>query len=135
MFQYKNQWFPGRSLAHDFQRALVNPRRAWNLLRRWALLARHTDLPYVELMRYRRELLDSGEFQGHFERCLGDVHYGFAGLAELYAVVRAFKPGVVVETGVSSGMSSAHILRALAENGKGTLHSIDLPNVQQGSIL
>ena len=34
--------------------------------------------------------------------------------AELYALVRAARPSVVVETGVASGISSAHILRALA---------------------
>jgi hypothetical protein len=42
--------------------------------------------------------------------------------------VRSLKPRVIVETGVASGLSSAHILRALAANGTGTLHSIDLPN-------
>jgi predicted O-methyltransferase YrrM len=104
-------------------------------VRHWALLARQAELPYAELVRYRRELLDDREFQAHLSRCLEDVHYSFAGLAELYAVVRAFKPGVIVETGVSSGMSSAHILRALAANRAGRLHSIDLPNVQEGSVL
>ena len=48
---YMKQWFPGRSLAHDFQRAFVNPRGAWNLLRRSALLAHHASLPYAEVMR------------------------------------------------------------------------------------
>jgi predicted O-methyltransferase YrrM len=104
-------------------------------MRHWVQLARYTGLPYLELMRYRRELRDDCEFQAHLARCREEVHYGFAGLAQLYAVVRAAKPAVVVETGVASGMSSAHILRALAANGRGTLHSIDLPNVQDGSIL
>jgi predicted O-methyltransferase YrrM len=34
---------------------------------------------------------------------------------------------VVVETGVAYGITSAYILQALAENGEGELHSIDLP--------
>jgi predicted O-methyltransferase YrrM len=55
--------------------------------------------------------------------------------AELYAIVRATTPRVMIETGVASGLSSAHILRALDRNGNGTLHSIDLPNVQEGSVL
>jgi methyltransferase family protein len=59
----------------------------------------------------------------------------FPGAAVLYAVVRAMKPGVIVETGVACGISSAHILRALAANRTGTLYSIDLPNVQEGSAL
>src|SRR5437660_3242899 len=129
------QSFPGRSLAQDFRRAFGNPRGAWDLLRRWALLAHHAGLPYAELMRCRRELRNDREFQGHLERCLRDIHYVFPEAAELYAVVRAFKPEVIVETGVASGISSAHILRALAANGSGTLYSIDLPNVQEGSVL
>ena len=129
------QSFPGRSLAQDFRRAFGNPRGAWDLLRRWALLAHHAGLPYAELMRCRRELRNDREFQGHLERCLRDIHYVFPEAAELYAVVRAFKPEVIVETGVASGISSAHILRALAANGSGTLYSIDLPNVQQHSGL
>jgi methyltransferase family protein len=129
------QTLRGRSLGHDLHRVVASPRRAWNSMRRWALLARHAGLPYVDLVRYRRELLDDGDFQAHMQRCLEDVPYVFSGLPELHAVMRALKPRVVVETGVASGMSSAHILRALAANGMGTLHSIDLPNVQKGSVL
>jgi predicted O-methyltransferase YrrM len=121
--------------TYDFRRAFGSPLRTWTRMRRWRQLARSAELPYFELMRYRRELRNDREFQGHLERCLKDVPYGFAGLGYLYAVVRAFKPAVVVETGVASGMSSAHILRALAANGSGRLYSIDLPNVQEGSIL
>jgi predicted O-methyltransferase YrrM len=127
--------FPGRSIARDVWRAFVHPRRAWSSLHRGALLARHAELPYADVMRYRRELLDDRAFQEHLERCRAEVSYVFPGAAELYAVVRATKPGVIVETGVASGLSSAHILRALATNGTGTLHSIDLPNVQEGSVL
>lgn len=131
----KNRTTHGRSLAHDLRRALANPRGAWDCLRHWDLVARYAELPRAELMRYRRELIDDLEFQEHLKRCLAEVHYVFSGLAELYTIVRAFKPAIIIETGVASGMSSAHILRALAANGTGTLYSIDLPNVQQGSIL
>lgn len=44
----------------------------------------------------------------------------------LYVLVRAARPRVVVETGVLYGGSSAHILAALAANGRGELHSVDL---------
>ena len=129
------QQLPVRSFAHDLRRVLVSPRRAWDLLSRWTLLAKHSDLPCAELLRYRRELLADQEFQSHLARCLRDVHYVLPEAAELYALVRAAKPRVVVETGVASGLSSAHILRALDRNGLGMLHSIDLPNVQDGSVL
>jgi Methyltransferase domain len=46
---------------------------------------------------------------------------------ELYALVRLLRPRHVVEVGVSSGVSSAYMLRALERVGRGTLHSIDLP--------
>ena len=45
----------------------------------------------------------------------------------LYVLIRLVKPDCIVETGVSSGASSAHILRALHDNKSGKLYSIDLP--------
>lgn len=47
---------------------------------------------------------------------------------ELHALVRLLQPQHVVEVGVSSGVSSAYLLNALAKNGRGTLHSVDLPS-------
>lgn len=52
---------------------------------------------------------------------------------ELYAMVRVLRPAHVIETGVSSGVSSAHLLLGLERNGRGTLHSVDLPTRQRGS--
>jgi Methyltransferase domain len=46
---------------------------------------------------------------------------------ELHALVRLLRPRHVVEVGVSSGVSSAYLLHALDMNGRGTLHSVDLP--------
>ena len=46
---------------------------------------------------------------------------------ELYALVRLLRPRHVVEVGVSSGVSSAYLLQALNRQGRGTLHSVDLP--------
>jgi hypothetical protein len=51
---------------------------------------------------------------------------------ELYALTRLLQPEHIVETGVSSGISSAHYLLALQRNGHGHLHSIDLPTFQRG---
>ncbi len=52
----------------------------------------------------------------------------------LYLLTRLMKPNKVVETGVSSGASSSYILRALKDNKRGKLYSIDLPpdNLPQG---
>jgi predicted O-methyltransferase YrrM len=54
---------------------------------------------------------------------------------ELYAITRLRRPDHVVEVGVSSGVSSAHFLAALARNRRGRLHSIDLPTFQRGHRL
>jgi predicted O-methyltransferase YrrM len=48
-----------------------------------------------------------------------------------YLMCRLLEPTVVVETGVAYGVSSAFILRALEENGRGVLHSVDLPPLRR----
>jgi predicted O-methyltransferase YrrM len=45
-----------------------------------------------------------------------------------YALMRAFKPTKIVETGVAFGMTSSLIVAALRHNKNGHLLSIDLPN-------
>jgi len=45
-----------------------------------------------------------------------------------YGLVRLLKPDVILETGVCDGLSSRFILLAMQRNGRGVLHSIDLPN-------
>jgi predicted O-methyltransferase YrrM len=54
---------------------------------------------------------------------------------ELYALTRLVRPTAVVETGVSSGISSAHFLLGLSDNRRGRLHSIDLPTHQKAAEL
>src|SRR5712692_7024184 len=60
-------------------------------------------------------------------RATGRDGYG-EGL-RLYAVLRKLRPRVAVETGVCNGVSTAFLLLALAGNGAGELHSIDLPEI------
>jgi hypothetical protein len=63
---------------------------------------------------------------------------GAVALGELvYALVRAVRPSRVVETGVATGVTSAHVLAGLEDGEAGTLDSIDLPPlalVQEGLI-
>ena len=49
-----------------------------------------------------------------------------------YLACRLLEPAVVIETGVAYGVSSAFILRALEENNRGVLHSMDLPPLRRG---
>jgi hypothetical protein len=52
---------------------------------------------------------------------------------ELHAIARLLRPEHVVEVGVSSGVSSAYLLAALERNGRGMLHSVDLPSTSRRS--
>lgn len=54
---------------------------------------------------------------------------------ELYTLTRLLRPDAIVETGVSSGVSSLHFLLGLADNDHGALHSVDLPTRQHGAVL
>lgn len=50
-----------------------------------------------------------------------------------YLACRLIQPETAIETGVAYGVSSAFILTALRENGRGTLYSVDLPPPRQRS--
>jgi predicted O-methyltransferase YrrM len=59
-------------------------------------------------------------------------HNGDPLLAKLcYAIVRAVRPKIVLETGVCYGIGSAFTLAALERNGDGSLFSVDLPPLAQ----
>ena len=65
------------------------------------------------------------DLQDHIEK--EDYRDGEGYRLLLHMFVRKWKPDVVIETGVSRGMSSAYILSAMRENNRGRLISIDLP--------
>jgi Methyltransferase domain len=78
----------------------------------------------LELVRRHRQRDAAGRAGATAERVAGD-----ADMAELlYGLVRALRPEVVVETGVATGVTSAYLLAALADNDAGELESIDLPS-------
>ncbi len=68
-----------------------------------------------------------------FARAFSVGHSGDFDVMMLYTLVRMEQPDVVIETGVASGRSSTAILAALAENRKGKLYSIDLPQFYSGT--
>lgn len=124
-----------RTLAARARRALGDPRAAVNL--RWlravsgasvesilAVLGELDDLLPVEEEIHRRHVAGGRANYAHFSAPF-----------ELYAFVRLLRPEHVVETGVSSGVSSAHLLLALEKNRAGTLHSVDRPTPQRGAVL
>jgi len=85
-----------------------------------ALLADYRRSEFYQWFQERRAALE--RFEGPYR--FGTT--GAFGCEALYLLVRATRPRVVVDTGVLYGASSAHILAALAQNGSGELHSIDI---------
>jgi len=87
---------------------------------------------YVDEIRLNREFNESTKEKrsAHGGRRSPWWEYGLSPTLGtiLYAVCRKQKPGIVVETGVASGVSSSHILGALEKNKRGQLYSIDLPS-------
>src|SRR5258706_4341881 len=70
------------------------------------------------------------EAQSHMppEAPFGSFHNGDSLLGRVcYSVARALQPDAVVETGVCYGVTSSYLLKALETNGRGVLHSVDLP--------
>jgi hypothetical protein len=61
------------------------------------------------------------------ERTGRSYYAQFPAPLDLYALVRLTKPTCLVESGVSSGVSSTFLLLGTRANGKGALHSIDFP--------
>lgn len=95
----------------------------------------HADID--EIQGYLAEIKLNKEFHESIEenqRASGGRQYsswdfgiGAALGAVLYTICRKQKPDVVIETGVSSGVSSSYLLYALERNEHGQLYSIDLP--------
>jgi len=82
-----------------------------------------------------------GEIEENTRRLLADIrhedtytpHWAADSLTArlCYLACRLLEPETVVETGVAYGVSSAFILRAMHENGHGTLFSVDLPPLRR----
>jgi hypothetical protein len=95
-----------------------------------------------DLARGQQLLAEIGEYE-RIERIIRERHQTggrdfYAQIRapfELYALARGLDAREIVETGVSSGVSSAHFLLAIQKNGHGQLHSIDLPVTQQKAEL
>ena len=89
----------------------------------------------VKIQQYSAEIRDDRKFHDGLEEKRN--YYGrrdsnwFYGIGQtpgtvLYVICRKKRPDNVLETGVASGISSAHILGALEANQHGQLYSIDL---------
>jgi predicted O-methyltransferase YrrM len=103
-------------------------------------LARVTGVRASQVRHFLSEPFQDRRFCDHFhkieeqlegKREIGASLYAKRVLLQ-YAIVRAFRPERIVETGIANGVSSAYLLLAMERNQKGSLYSIDLDD---GSFL
>jgi len=95
-----------------------------------------------EIIGYLKEFKSCKKFREKFQPSLITLENQFKDNSgdlrlhslSIYCAVRAFKPFLMIETGVASGKSSSLALLAMEHNNKGKLISIDLPN-RQGNLL
>ncbi len=129
------RWGPLDPGALRAFRALGDPRARPN--RDW--LRHLLNVPPVQVNRWIPEIAELEPLETRLRLAYatgGRTFYAqFRAPFDLYVMARAVRPRHIVETGVSSGVSSAHFLAALRRNGNGILHSIDLPVTQRGSAL
>ena len=90
---------------------------------------------YVEFFKsiddklWEQSLKYTSEFKLKAENALSKINYNLGGggiYPILYFLTKLTKPKCIVETGVAAGFSSQMFLKAIAENGQGTLYSSDL---------
>jgi hypothetical protein len=94
-------------------------------------LARKLDRAHDEIAGYVGEPESDAGFLGELSQALASrpdrnpaPHFGRR--LGWYAIVRALRPDVVVETGVHDGLGSALLLQALERNGHGRLLGFDI---------
>lgn len=105
-------------------------------------VAAGTDLPVAQVRGYLDELEHDHELRDHIRRStlasgragLADAQVRYGRRAGWYALVRAFRPEHVVETGTDKGLGSCVLAAALLHNGTGRLTTIDV-NPEAGYLL
>jgi len=93
-----------------------------------------TGCPAAKLREFLDEPLETPSFASVLREAEAATHGSEGYGADLYAkkvlvqyaAIRAFRPEMVVETGVANGVSSSYVLLAMEKNGVGRLHSIDI---------
>lgn len=121
-FALRNPQYAIRSLAHE---ALATEER---------FLAEVSGSSVASVRKYLDEPFKNDEFYSHlrqsehiFSRAeITSADFYAKKVVMQYAMVRAMKPEVILETGVASGVSTAYLLLALETNGHGKLDSIEL---------
>jgi len=98
--------------------------------------------PIDETREYIQELYSDKELRSHIEhatqasdrRRLADREVRYGRRAGWYALARAIKPSLVVETGTDKGLGSCVFAAALLRNGRGRLITVDV-NPESGYLI
>lgn len=84
----------------------------------------------ADIKRYLQEAKNIGTELDNvitqYKKYVYNLEVPFLETSIIYTCVRALKPQVVIETGVSNGIFTHFILKALDKNGHGKLYSIDI---------
>ncbi len=109
-------------------KALAHPNAIINYVFRGEKLSKILFVHKTEIDKFLRDADEVTKEVENFRKS----HKDFAGVrlldcSVLYTAVSVLKPKIVVETGVSNGISSRYILEALNRNNHGILYSLDLP--------
>lgn len=93
-----------------------------------------TSVSYKEYKELKQDLKEDKKFFGKIEDKYYLVRKKKISIKKyeawnklIYYLIRAIKPVTVIETGVFDGITTSFFLKALKDNGKGHLYSIDLP--------
>jgi len=117
---------------------LLKPYKIRNIYKKLSVVCNLLEINITNLKKYLFELFSDVGFHYYINKkikmaiktCqspkLGGWIDFFHGCV-IYIIVRHIRPEIVVETGVGPGGTSAYILKALEDNKKGRLYSIDLP--------
>ena len=93
-----------------------------------------TDCGAGKISRFLEEPFDDADFAEHIRQIRNILGRAAISTADLYAkkvliqyaIVRALKPELMVETGIANGVSSSYLLLAMQKNRKGHLHSVEI---------
>jgi predicted O-methyltransferase YrrM len=122
-----------------FGYALMHPKASYDYFFRIWKISRLTGVPAKKVKYYFNELKSTGLYENVQNLIASYEHLGTMltplRAPTIYVICRCVKPDIVVETGVASGVSSTFILKALEQNKKGILYSIDYPFDPHGTIL
>lgn len=130
-------------------RAIKHPKAALNYYKEYSNEFRLRNKKIISLFnvseKHVNDILDKLSSDGFYENIKKKLdHYKNMNLGTtlnpisaptLYLITRILRPKILVETGVSSGVSTAFILKGLSDNKNGKLYSIDLPNSDPDGVI